>query len=49
MINFKEEITKYRKALEIDDVEEAIRSDESKDALELLQQLANYIKTTGKE
>ena len=40
MINFKEELAKYRFVPGIDDVEGAVRSDETKDIMELLQHIA---------
>ncbi len=39
MIDFKEEISKYEPIMGMDEVEKAIRSDEIKDIMDLLQHL----------
>ncbi len=40
MIDFKEEISKYKPILLMDDVESAIHSDEIRDVMDLLQQIS---------
>ena len=37
MINFKEEILKYKPVLEVDEVEDALYSDELQDLVDILQ------------
>lgn len=48
MIDFKEEIGKYTPVLEIDGVEAAVRSDEIKDLMDMLQYITQQI-TADKE
>jgi len=48
MIDFKEEIQKYKPVIGLDDVETAVRSDEVKDLLDLLQYIVRKI-PSGKE
>ena len=48
MIDFKDEISKYRPVMSVDDVEQAIQADEMKDLLDLLQYISNQI-DAGKE
>ncbi|MCL2461783.1 MAG: hypothetical protein FWF44_03895 [Defluviitaleaceae bacterium] len=48
MIDFKEEIQKYKPVMEIDEVEAAIQSDEIKDVMDLLQYIIRKI-PGGKE
>ena len=49
MINFKEEIQKYKPILEVDQVENAIYNDEMQDLLEILQQMNKKLKAQDKE
>ena len=42
MINFKEEINKYKPVLSVDDVESVI-NDEVKDIMDLLQHISNQL------
>ncbi|MBS4961032.1 MAG: hypothetical protein KHZ62_09510 [Clostridiales bacterium] len=39
MINFREELAKYEPVLEIGDIEDAVRSDEMKDIVDIFLQL----------
>ena len=41
MINFEEEIKKFKKSLEIDDTEEAIMKDDENDMVDLMIELMN--------
>ena len=41
MINFKEELSKYKPILEIDEVEESLQNDELKDMMDLLGKLTD--------
>ena len=43
MIDFKEEIQKYKPVMEIDEVESAIQSDEIKDLMDILQYIIRKI------
>lgn len=43
MIDFKEEIEKYKPVLSMDDVEKSVRSDEVKDVMDLLQYITKKI------
>jgi len=43
VIDFKEEIQKYKPVLETDDVEAAVHSDEIKDIMDLLQYIIRKI------
>ena len=43
MIDFKEEIQKYKPVMEIDEVESAVQSDEVKDIMDLLQYIIRKI------
>ena len=43
MIDFKEEIQKYKPVLETDEVETAVQSDEVKDIMDLLQYVIRKI------
>ena len=43
MIDFKEEIQKYKPVLETDEVESAVQSDETKDLMDLLQYIIRKI------
>ena len=43
MLDFKEELKKYKPVLGMDDVEKAIKSDEVKDLMDLLQYLSTKI------
>ncbi len=43
MINFKEEIDKYKPVLGIDDVEASISADEVRDIMDLLQYIAQQM------
>jgi len=43
MIDFREEIQKYKPVLETDEVESAIQSDEIKDLMDLLQYIIRKI------
>ncbi len=50
MINFREELQKYKPSLEVDEIEESIHSDEIQDMLDLLQHISKQIqKTKDKE
>jgi len=42
MIDFKEEISKYKPALSVDDVEDVV-NDETKDMMELLQYITKNL------
>lgn len=44
MIDFKEEILKYKPLIEIDDVEESIKLDEITDVMEILRQMIKHMK-----
>lgn len=48
MIDFKEEMNKYKPVLEVDGVEAAVRSDEIKDLMDMLQHITDQI-TADKE
>ena len=41
MINFEEELKKFKKSLEIDDTEEAIMEDDENDMVDLMIELMN--------
>ena len=41
MINFEEEVSKYKPILNIDDVESSIQTDEIKDMMDLLQYITD--------
>ena len=41
MINFEEELRKFKKSLEIDDTEEAIMKDDENDMVDLMIELMN--------
>lgn len=41
MINFEEELKKFKKSLEIDDTEEAIMQDDENDMVDLMIELMN--------
>jgi len=41
MINFEEEVSKYKPILNIDDVEHSIQTDEIKDMMDLLQYITD--------
>ena len=41
MINFEEEVSKYKPILNIDEVESSIQSDEIKDMMDLLQYITD--------
>jgi len=43
MLDFKEELKKFKPVLGMDDVEKAIKSDEVKDVMDLLQYLSTRI------
>ena len=45
MIDFKEELLKYKPLLDVDDIEDSIRLDEMTDVMDLLQQLLKSMKT----
>lgn len=45
MIDFKEEINKYKPVIGMDDVEKAVQTDEVRDVMDLLQYLAKQIST----
>lgn len=44
MIDFKEELLKYKPLLDVDDIEDSIRLDEMSDVMDLLQQLLKSVK-----
>ncbi len=48
MIDFKVELKRYEKALEIDDIEESVKKDEETDFMEILQHISSQIQTTSK-
>ncbi len=41
MINFEEELKKYRPSLEIDETEKSIKEDDEKDMVDLMVELMN--------
>ncbi|MBP5224575.1 MAG: hypothetical protein J6Z38_03225 [Lachnospiraceae bacterium] len=41
MINFEEELKKFKKSLELDDTEEAIMKDDENDMVDLMIELMN--------
>lgn len=43
MIDFREEINKYKPIIGMDDVEKAVQTDEVRDVMDLLQYLAKQI------
>lgn len=43
MIDFKEEIQKYKPIVELDDVEDSIRLDEISDVTDFLKQIVNQL------
>ena len=45
MIDFKEEISKYKPIIGMDDVEKAVQSDEIRDVMDLLQYITRQIAT----
>lgn len=50
MINFKEELAKYRPIMELDQIESSLHSSQMQDLLDILQHIANEKqKETGKE
>ena len=49
MIDFKEEINKYKPVLALEDVEKAIHKDEMKDVMDLLQHIADQMILKSKE
>ena len=49
MIDFKEEISKYKPVLVTEDVEKAVHADEIKDIMDLLQRITDQISSRGKE
>ncbi|NLK21584.1 MAG: hypothetical protein GX308_05780 [Epulopiscium sp.] len=51
MIDFKEELRKFKPALEVDGIEEVIKSNEIKDMIDLLTHITRNleIKSEGKE
>ncbi|HHW68234.1 MAG: hypothetical protein PWP07_1095 [Epulopiscium sp.] len=49
MLDFKEELRKFKPILEIDHIEEAIQSNEVKDILDLLTQITKNIESKPKE
>ena len=46
MIDFKEEISKYKPILNMDEVEASVKSDEVKDIMDLLQYITSQIAPT---
>jgi len=49
MIDFKEELKKYRPIMDMDDVESAVHSDEVQDIMDLLQYLTTQITPDGEK
>ncbi|MCL2592058.1 MAG: hypothetical protein FWD82_01715 [Defluviitaleaceae bacterium] len=49
MINFKEEVSKYKPILSIEDVESSIEADEVKDMMDLLQYITNQVSQKASE
>lgn len=49
MLDFKEEIAKYKPVLGLDDVEQSIQSDEIRDIMDLLQYITRQINMVNKE
>ena len=49
MINFSEELKKYKPVLETDQVEEAVNSNDIHDFMEILQSLVKKAKLSDKE
>jgi hypothetical protein len=49
MIDFKEEISRYKPVLGLDDVERTVKSDDMKDVLDLLQYISKKIDVGDKE
>lgn len=45
MINFKEELAKYKPILEVDDIEDTIYSNELQDIFDMLQYVSRQNKT----
>lgn len=45
MIDFREEISKYKPLVSIDDVEVAVQTDEVRDVMDLLQYIAKQVST----
>lgn len=45
MINFQEELSKFKPALELDHIEETIQSNEIKDMIDLLTYIAKTIES----
>lgn len=45
MIDFNEEIGKYKPVIGIDDVEKAVQTDEVRDVMDLLQYISKQINT----
>ena len=43
MIDFKEEVSKYKPILSIDEVESSIEADEVRDMMDLLQYITNQV------
>lgn len=43
MINFKEELQKFKPILEVDDIEDSIHSDELQDLLDILNHLSSAV------
>lgn len=49
MLDFREEITKYKPVLGLEDVEQSVQSDEIKDVMDLLQYITKQIHSTDRE
>ncbi len=47
MIDFKKEIQKYKPIMEVDDIENSINSDETKDMMDILKQLLEQRKAVN--
>lgn len=47
MLDFKEELKKYKPVLGMEDVEKSIKSDEVKDVMDMLQYLSNKLSERG--
>lgn len=49
MINFKEEIKKYGKILEVEEIEDSISSSEIKDIMDMLQYITKQKETSNNQ
>lgn len=49
MLDFKEEVSKYKPILEVDEIEKSVQNDDIKDVMDLLSHLSEQIKKPDKE